>query len=215
MTVVTTTDPGRIVALEDEAALRALIGTPNEMGRRKQLSALDPHARTFIGHSPFVLIATSAGDGSCDVSPRGDAPGFVLVLGDRKLAIPDRPGNRRHDSFRNLFENPGIGLLLLVPGMEETLRINGRAQVVREAPWFDQMIVRSKRPLVAIVVDIDEVFFHCPKSFRRSQIWEPATWPERSALPTLGQIFKDQISVEQTANELDCALEESYTRTLY
>jgi len=201
--------------IEDEADLRTLLGTPNETVRRKQLRTLDAHARAFLESSPFCLLATSARDGSCDVSPRGDAPGFVAVLGDDRIALPDRPGNKRLDSFRNILENGGVGLLFLVPGMEETLRVNGRARLVKDAPWFEQLEARGKKPIVAVLIEIDEVFFHCPKAFKRSQLWDSATWPDRSTLPTLGRILKDQVGLEQQAAEVDRAFEASYARTLY
>ena len=201
--------------IEDEAALRAFLGMPSDTVRRKQLRALDAHARTFLEYSPFCLLATSGRDGSCDVSPRGDGPGFAAVLGDDRLAIPDRPGNRRLDSFRNILENPGVGLLFLVPGMEETLRVNGRARLVRDAPWFARLSARAPRPIVAILVEIDEVFFHCPKAFRRSRLWDQETWPVRAELPTLGRILKDQVGLAQPVAEVDRALEDSYARSLY
>jgi PPOX class probable FMN-dependent enzyme len=201
--------------LTSEQDLLALLGGPSDLVVRKQLDRLDSHARAFIVASPFLTIATSGRDGSCDVSPRGDSAGFAKVLGDRQIAIPERPGNKRHDSLRNLFSNNAVGLLFFVPGMKETLRINGRATVVKDAPWFEQMVARGKRPLLSIVVDIEEVFFHCPKAFHRSQLWEPESWPDRSQLPTLGQILKDQINLEQSAHDLDCDLETSYIRTLY
>jgi PPOX class probable FMN-dependent enzyme len=206
--------PGEAV-LQHEEDLRMLLGTPSNLVIRKQLRSLDSHARAFIAACPFLTLATSDSDGSCDVSPRGDGPGFVLILGNSQIAIPERPGNKRHDSLRNIFHNNSVGLLLFVPGMDETLRINGRATVVMDAPWFEQMEQRGKQPLLGIVVDIDEVYFHCPKAFRRSNLWKSATWPARSSLPTLGQILKDQVRLEESAEALDCDLEASYTRTLY
>jgi PPOX class probable FMN-dependent enzyme len=201
--------------IEDEAALRSLIGEPSDRARRKQLPMLEDYSRDFIGRSPMAMLATASADGSTDVSPRGDSPGFVLVLNDKQLAIPERPGNRRADNYTNILKNGGVGLLFLIPGMEETLRVNGRGRLVQDAPWFDQMVVQGKRPILAIVVDIEEVYFHCAKAFRRSQLWDPATWPDRSTLPTLGQIYKGQIDLEKSAAELDCDLEEAYSKTMY
>jgi PPOX class probable FMN-dependent enzyme len=163
----------------------------------------------------MAMLATTASDGSTDVSPRGDGPGFVLVLNDRQLAIPERPGNRRADSYTNILQNGGAGLLFLIPGMEETLRVNGRAKLVQAAPWFAEMVVQDKTPILAIVVNVEEVYFHCAKAFRRSRIWESETWPDRSTLPTLGQILKDQVNLEKSVAELDCDLEESYAKTMY
>lgn len=201
--------------ITDESELRDLIGSPGERAVRKQLPALDPHARAYVAASPFALLATSGPDGSCDVSPRGDGPGFVRVLDDRTLAIPDRPGNRRLDSLRNILTNPGVGLIFLVPGMEETLRVNGRARIVRDAPWLDEMVVQGKRPTLALLVEVEEVFFHCAKAFRRSHLWEPETWPARGTLPTLGQMLRDQLNLDQSTADLDCALEDAYQKTLY
>jgi PPOX class probable FMN-dependent enzyme len=122
------------------------------------------------------MIATSGTDGSCDVSPKGDPPGFTLILDDTTLAIPERPGNRRVDGFHNILANPHIGLLYMIPGRGDTLRINGTAQLVADAPYFDEMIVAGHRPKVVVVVRIEEVFFHCSKAYLRSGLWEPATW---------------------------------------
>jgi uncharacterized protein len=201
--------------IEDEAALRALIGEPGDRARRKQLPFLDEYARDFIGKSPMAMLATSGADGLSDVTPRGDKPGFALVLNEKQLAIPERPGNRRADSYTNILRNGGVGLLFLIPGMEETLRVNGRGRLVQDAPWFDEMVVQGKRPVLAIMVDVEEVYFHCAKAFRRSQLWDSATWPDRSTLPTLGQILKDQVNLEKSVAELDCDLEDAYAKTMY
>jgi PPOX class probable FMN-dependent enzyme len=212
---VTASSGANMSLIEDEAGLRALIGEPGERARRKQLPAIDKYAREFIARSPMAMLATTGGNGSSDVSPRGDGPGFVIVLNDRQIAIPERPGNRRADSYTNILQNGGVGLLFLIPGMEETLRVNGRAQLVQDAPWFSDMMVQGKRPLLAIVVDVEEVYFHCAKAFRRSRLWDAETWPDRSMLPTLGQILKDQVNLEKSVAELDCDLEEAYAKTMY
>jgi PPOX class probable FMN-dependent enzyme len=191
--------------------LRDLVGTPAELAIRKVLTALDEHCRSFIAHSPFVLLGTTDAAGRVDVSPRGDAPGFVLVLDDQTLVIPDRPGNRRIDSFQNVLENPGVGLLF-----EETLRINGRAQLVRDPDVLERMSARDKVPMLALVVHVEEAFLHCGKALRRSQLWQPATWPERSVMPTAGKIWLDQTRPEDTTvEEMDCRIEDSYTTRLY
>jgi PPOX class probable FMN-dependent enzyme len=212
---VTASSGANMSLIEDEAGLRALIGEPGERARRKQLPAIDKYAREFIARSPMAMLATTGGNGSSDVSPRGDGPGFVIVLNDRQIAIPERPGNRRADSYTNILQNGGVGLLFLIPGMEETLRVNGRAQLVQDAPWFSDMMVQGKRPLLAIVVDVEEVYFHCAKAFRRSRLWDAETWPDRSMLPTLGQILKDQVNLKKSVAELDCDLEEAYAKTMY
>jgi uncharacterized protein len=202
--------------IRSEAALRQLIGTPSDLVIRKVQPALDQHARTFIAQSPFMLIGTSNEQGQLDVSPRGDLPGFVIPLDDQTLVIPDRPGNRRVDTLSNIVANPQVGLLFLIPGIEETLRINGRAVIAHDAELLQRTAVQGKQPLLVIGVEVQEVFFHCAKAFRRSKLWDVAHWPKRSDVPTLGTILKDQMQIDQsTAAEIDCDLEESYARTLY
>lgn len=203
-----------LVTAEDE--LRALLGEPSDMVVRKQLPALDKHCRAFIARSPFLLLGTTNAQGDCDVSPRGDAPGFVLVLDDRTLVIPDRPGNRRIDSLRNIIAHGGVGLLFMVPGVEETLRVNGRACIVRDAELMARLEARGKVPKLAIVVTVGEAFLHCAKALKRSQLWDATTWPERAALPTLAQMIHDQVPMPGvTVEELDASLAEGYRTRLY
>jgi PPOX class probable FMN-dependent enzyme len=202
--------------ISSEAVLRELIGTPSELVIRKVQPALDQHARTFLAQSPFLLIGTSDERGNLDVSPRGDLPGFVLPLDDQTLVIPDRPGNRRIDTLRNILANPQVGLLFLIPGIDETLRVNGRAVIARDETLLERTAVEGKKPLLVIGVEVQEVFFHCAKAFRRSKLWDTAHWPKRSDVPTLGTVLKDQMKIEQaSAAEIDCDLEASYARTLY
>jgi PPOX class probable FMN-dependent enzyme len=202
--------------ITSEEELRGIIGQVSDLARRKQLPALDEHARAFIALSPFVLVGTASANGSLDVSPRGDRPGFVFPLDDHTLVIPERPGNRRIDTLGNIIANPQIGLIFLIPGVEETLRVNGRACVVRDEALLERTVVQGKRSSVVIGVEVQECFFHCAKAFRRSNLWSPERWPERSALPTLGTILKDQLNIIQaSATEIDCDLEEGYAKTLY
>lgn len=189
-------------------ALRELMGEAKPRTKQKILGHIDEHARTLIAHSPFVLLATSSPDGRCDVSPRGDPAGSVLVLDEQTLVLADRPGNKLIDSFRNIVDNPHAGLLFLVPGMNETLRVNGRAKLVSDAPFFDLLAVQGKRPKLAVVIDIEELYMHCAKAFLRSSLWDPSTWPERAALPSLGTILRDQLSLSTSAEELDADLNE-------
>lgn len=190
-----------------EAELREIVKEPHRFVVDKDIGRIDEHARTIIAHSPLVLLATSDPEGGCDVSPRGDPAGSVLVLDDHTLVIADRPGNRRADSFRNLLRNPRVGLLFLVPGMAETLRVNGRATIVSDAPFFDDLAVRGKRPQLAIVVHVEELYMHCSKAFLRSSLWKPETWPDRESLPTLGRIAKDQMGLKNvTAEAIDADL---------
>lgn len=199
-----------VIADADE--LRTLVGEPSELVKRKELPALEPHSRAFIARSPFLLLGTANADGTCDVSPRGDAPGFVHVLDDRTLAIPERPGNRRVDSLSNILANPNVGLLFIVPGTEETLRVNGRAVLSRDPDLLQQAAVKGKPPVLVIGVEVREAFMHCAKSFKRARLWDAASWPDRSELPSLARILKDQLTLPQPIEELDAYMVESYKR---
>ncbi|MFA1550318.1 pyridoxamine 5'-phosphate oxidase family protein [Actinomadura chokoriensis] len=200
--------PSEIRTVRTEADLREIVQEPPQVIWDKDIGRIDEHARTLIAHSPLVLLATSTPEGTCDVSPRGDPAGSVLVLDDHRLAIADRPGNHRVDSFRNVLHNPHVGLLFLVPGMNETLRVNGRATLVSDAPFFDDLTVKGRRPRLALLVDVEELYMHCAKAFLRSSLWKPETWPDRKTLPTLGQIAKDHMGLHQlSAAEIDADLD--------
>jgi PPOX class probable FMN-dependent enzyme len=155
------------VEIESESELRALLGEVMPRAATKDRVRLHERDRQWLAASPFCLIATAAADGTCDVSPKGDPAGFTYVIDDSTIAIPDRPGNRRADGFLNILANPRVGLIFVVPGRNETLRINGRARLVREAPFFDEMIVKGNRPALALVVEIEQIFLHCGKAFMR------------------------------------------------
>lgn len=205
----------RIVTSRDE--LREIFKMPSERAVLKERRALDEHDRAFIAAAPFLLLATANAAGQCDVSPKGDAPGFVLVLDDRHLVIPDRPGNNRLDGMSNIVENPHVGTIFLVPGREETLRINGRASIIRDEEILDRALVMGKRPPVGIGVEVEECYLHCPKAFRRSKLWEPEQWPDRKALPSMARVLWDQLPVKPAATpeEYERASEEGLKRTLY
>jgi len=175
-----------------QEALRALIGEPADPVPRERLSSLDDHCRAFIARSPFLLVGTSSAAGLSDVSPRGDAPGFVRVLDDQTLAIPDRVGNRRIDSLLNILENPHAGLLFMIPGVDETLRVNGRAMLVRDEDLLAGMAAQGKRPNLAVAVSVEECFLHCPKAFLRSGLWDTSRFVARTAMPSLARILLDQ-----------------------
>src|SRR5690606_9271033 len=160
----------------------------------KEMRGLDPHARAFIAKSPFVLIGSQDEDGNGDVTPKGDKPGFVAVLDEATLAIPDRPGNNRLDTWANVLANPAVGLLLLIPGMNETLRVNGTAKITADEGLRARFAVDGKLPITVLIVSINAVYMHCAKAFMRSELWKPETWPDRAAMPTLGQILADQIA---------------------
>jgi PPOX class probable FMN-dependent enzyme len=153
---------------------------------RARLTEID---RRWLAGSPFCLLATAGADGSCDVSPRGDQPGFALVLSDTTIALPERAGNRRGDGYANLLENGHVGLLFMIPGRTDTLRINGRAVLVRDGPFFDRMAVEGRRPVLAAVVEVEEVFYHCVKAFHRSGLWDPQRW-DRDAAPSRTEVAR-------------------------
>lgn len=194
--------------------LAELIGVPSELAIKKQRAELDRHMVTFIAESPFLLVGTVGRDGSCDVSPRGDAPGVAQVLDSRTLVIPERAGNRRADSLRNILETGRIGLLFLVPGLGETLRVNGRACVLRDENMLASLTVQGKQPLVAIGVEVEECFLQCAKALIRSRLWQGGG--NTSSLPSFAQILVDQTQIAgQTVAELQKAIEESYAQRLY
>ena len=202
--------------VESEAQLRALMGDPVAPPVvEKTLTSLDRHCRAFVGRSPFVLIASSDSDGRMDVSPKGDAPGFVQILDENTLAIPDRPGNQRFDTFRNLFQSPRVGLIFLIPGKRETLRIGGNAQVVRDQELLESMAAKNKIPSLAIVVHVDEAFFHCSKCMIRSRLWQPDHWPSLEGLPTLAETMKDAASVPGPVEALEGVIREDEEKLLY
>jgi PPOX class probable FMN-dependent enzyme len=196
--------------------LAELIGVPSELVIRKQLPELDAHMRRFIAESPFLLIGTAGRDGSCDVSPRGDAPGLATVLDARTLLIPERRGNRRADSLRNIIETGRAGLLFLIPGVGETLRVNGRACVIRDEAVLAPLAVEGKRPLVGIVVEVEECFLQCAKAVIRSKLWDSAVTGRASSLPGLAEMLNDQTRIEgQTVESLSRMIEDSYRNHLY
>jgi uncharacterized protein len=173
--------------------LRGILGEPSERAVRKQLAALDTHCRAFIDRSPFLVLSTASAAGICDASPKGDVPGFVLVVDEGTLVIPDRSGNRRADSLKNILENPHVGLLFMIPGMDETLRVNGSAQIVCEPALMDRLAVDGHPPRLAIVVQVEECYLHCAKAFLRSHLWDPERFMPRCELPSLAQMIHDQI----------------------
>jgi PPOX class probable FMN-dependent enzyme len=200
--------------ITSEAELRELLGEPLPRVATKERPALDELDRRFLAASPFCLVATSDGDGRCDVSPKGDPPGFTVVLDDRTIALPERAGNRRADGYRNILANPHVGLVYLVPGRGDTLRINGRARLVREPALLDRMVEHGHRPLLALLVDVEEVFFHCAKAFLRSRLWEPATW-NPDVVPSRARIAQRQERAGESLADLERYYGEAYTAGLY
>ena len=200
--------------IEGPEQLREVYGAPSERSLKKQLSRFDEHCRAFIARSPFLVIASSDPSGCCDASPKGDAPGFVQVLDDETLLIPDRLGNNRVDTIGNLLERPGVGLIFFVPGLNETLRVNGRARITADQALLEPLAVNGKVPRSGILVSADEVYFHCGKALIRSDLWNPEKQLRRSEFPSLGRILADQIG-GITVEESERLTAESYRTRLY
>ena len=200
--------------ITDTAALRACYAPPSERAVLKQLDHLDRHCTAFIALSPFAVLATTDGAGNVDASPRGDAPGFVHVLDTHTLVLPDRPGNRRIDSLQNIVAHPGVGLIFFVPGIDETVRVNGTATITTDPAILAPLEAQGKTPTSAIVVTVREAYYHCAKALIRSKLWDPATRIERKTFPSLGQILVDQIGGASVA-ETDASLATAYRNTLY
>ncbi len=200
--------------IPDYAALRAHMGAINPMAERKVLPALDRHCRAFIALSPFLVLASADAEGRADASPRGDPPGFVQVLDDHTLLLPDRLGNNRVDSFANILNSPGVGLIFFVPGIDETLRVNGTARLMTDNDALAGASVAGKTPRTGLVVAVEEAFFHCGKALRRAHLWDPATQVERSCFPSLGRIMAEHTRVG-TAEEAERRIEDAYRTRLY
>lgn len=206
-------------AIRDEQSLRSLFREIPPLALHKCREVLDQHAREFISRSPFLCLGTQDLEGCADVSPRGDPAGFVKVLDQRTLAIPDRPGNNRLDSLTNILANPSVGLLFIVPGFDDTLRVNGKAILSRDPDLLRHMSVRDRIPGLAIVVEVKEVFMHCAKAFRRSGLWDPEQFQDRGDMPSLSQIILDQTTGapedEDEMRKIDEQLEKAYRKSLY
>lgn len=200
--------------LPDIDALRAHMGSVSPLAARKTMPALERHSRAFIALSPFLVMASSDADGRADASPRGDPPGFVQVLSDTLLLLPDRPGNNLVDTFTNILSAPGIGLIFFVPGIEETLRVNGRGRILTDAARLEPSIVAGKVPKTGLLIDVEEVFFHCAKAIRRARLWDPDTRVDRSVFPSLGRIIADQ-NASYTEEEAERRLTIAYRERMY
>jgi PPOX class probable FMN-dependent enzyme len=206
--------------IEDEAALRAIQGEPSDGARAKAIDRIDDHARRFLERCPFVVLATR-GKGGGDCSPRGDAPGFLRVLDDTTLLLPERPGNRRADSLVNVLEDPRVGLLCMIPGMNETLRLNGRAWIVEDPELLAASAVGGKAPRLGLWIHVEELYFHCAKAFVRSRLWDASRQLDRSEFPSLGRMVLDQIHGrahdpdEALVRTVDAALAQDERENLY
>ena len=205
-------------AITDELSLRSLFHAQTALAIHKVQDRLDTHSEAFIRRSPFLCIGTQDLSGKADVSPRGDPAGFVKILDRQTLAIPDRPGNNRLDSLVNILANPCVGLLFIIPGFDDTLRVNGQARLVTDPGLLEAMKVGDRLPKLAIVVRVGEVFMHCAKAFRRSQLWNPEQFQNRAGMPSLSKIILDQTTGAPDDDEMrkvDEELEEEYGRTMY
>jgi len=201
--------------------LRTAFGSPSDLAARKALPKLDKHCKAFIERAPFLTLSTANAAGKADVSPRGDQPGFVLVLDDNTLFIPERPGNARYDTLLNIIENPNVGLLFFVPGIEDMLRVNGTASVVYDPVLQARCVVNGKLPKVGIRIHVDEAFLHCAKALKRSRIWDSSTQRSRNELPSLGKMILEQtaaaneIPTAETITTVDQYIEDNYRNELY
>ena len=201
--------------IDSEDRLREVVGAPIPRSLQKEITALDAHCRALIAASPFVLIASSDAGGRMDVSPKGDPAGFVHVLDDDTLAIPDRPGNRRADTFTNVLQNPGVGLIFLIPGKLETLRVNGRARIVRDIALRERLAMQGKVPQLALVVTVEQAFIHCGKCMIRSRLWDHAAWPGVEGLPSQAQCLVDHGRLGESIEEVQASIDKARATQLY
>ena len=198
-----------MIAAED--ALRSLLGEPSALVQSKIADCLNDLTRQFIERSPFLCLATSAADGTCDVSPKGDPAGFVRILDDRTLLLPDRPGNRLADSLRNVLENPHVALLFVIPGVTDTFRVNGRAEIVTDPELLELCAVEGKVPKLAMRIEIEQAYTHCSKAFLRSKLWDPERFVDRSELPSPGELLRS-VNPEVEPETYDAERDERYAR---
>ncbi|MFB3164687.1 pyridoxamine 5'-phosphate oxidase family protein [Neobacillus sp. 179-J 1A1 HS] len=202
--------------IHSEEELRTLIGLPSELVERKMITYLDHNCEEYISKSPFLVISSSDQSGNCDVSPRGDMAGFVKVLNEKYLIIPERPGNKRIDTMRNILANPNVGLLFMIPGLGETLRVNGKACLVRDNELLEQMEVKGRKPLLGIGVEVEECFIHCAKAFKRSGVWDLRSWLDEESLPSAAKMIFEHANIPGSSTEsIEERLRESYTKRLY
>ncbi|TGB01860.1 pyridoxamine 5'-phosphate oxidase family protein [Halobacillus salinus] len=196
--------------------LQSIQGTPGKLAANKVINHLDEHCREFIKHSPFVTISTASKNGEFDASPRGDAPGFAMIPDPKTIVLPERIGNKRMDSMRNLLENPGIGLLFLIPGQNETLRINGKAYLSDDSRLLEPLEAKGHLPNVAIVVEVEECFIHCAKAFIRSKLWKPEHWPDISNMTKPAKMIAAHVKLDGVdETSVQSSLDESYSKRLY
>lgn len=202
-----------IITSEEE--LREIMGYPTEIVTSKTIDFIDENCRVFIEKSPFISIASSDLNGNLDVSPKGDPAGFVKILNDKTLAIPDRPGNRKADTFTNIIQNPNVGLIFLIPGIKETLRVNGEAKIVTDKNVLELLSHKGKLPTFAIIVNVKEAFMHCAKCIIRSNLWMNIDDTKERSVPSLAKALVDHGKLEITAEELDSMIKNDEKTNLY
>ncbi|MGD7009731.1 MSMEG_1061 family FMN-dependent PPOX-type flavoprotein [Metabacillus sp. 84] len=202
--------------IETQEELNEIWGEPSRLVSNKAIDHLDPHCINFLAMTPFILLGTSNAEGECDVSPRGDHPGFILVLNEKQLVIPERPGNKRLDSIRNILDNPKAGLICMIPGMDESLRMTGKASVMKDQDILERMRVNGKLPFAGIVLEVEECFIHCGKAIKRSKLWQTDSWPASVRLPKAHEILAAHANCEGLdADRVEKALDESYRLRMY
>ncbi|SEH63983.1 hypothetical protein SAMN05192559_102425 [Halobacillus karajensis] len=202
--------------IQNEEELRSITGVPSKLVKNKVIHYLDENCMGFMAKSPFLTMATADENGFCDVSPRGDQNGFVHILDEYHFIIPERPGNKRMDSMRNLLSNPHIGLIFFIPGLGETLGVNGRAEIIADEDLLERMAYKGKRPDLGIVVEVEECFIHCAKAFKRSGIWKPETWLKENERPSAVKILAEHVRQSDLDEEdVRQCLDRSYTERLY
>ena len=203
----------QVITSEDE--IRSILGHPGQRAADKVIDHIDQHCASLIAHSPFLVISSADSDGNMDISPKGDPEGFVKVLDDKTLVIPDRLGNRRGDTFSNVLQNPKVGLYFLAPGYRETLRVSGTAQIVRDTALLESMSVQGKVPTLALVISVEKAFFHCAKCVIRSGLWKPESWGSVDGIPTLGEILVSHSNIDEPAEEIQKSIDEAYETRVY
>jgi len=201
--------------IKTEEQFRDIMGHPNERVSSKVLNHLDQNCQTFIQKTPFIILSTANKQGQQDTSPKGDPAGFIKIINPNTIAIPERLGNRKADSFTNIIENPNVGLLFMIPGKKETLRASGTAIIVRDQNIREDLAFNNKLPDFAFIITIKEAYFHCAKCMTRSKLWQAEHWPNQDGLPTLGKTMVDAGKLELSAEEMDALIEKDYKNRLY
>ena len=196
-------------------ALREIVGTPSRYAAVKEIDHVDPLAERFIAASPLAILGTRRMDGGLDMAPRGDPPGFIKVLDSKTLAFPDRPGNNRMDAIENILRDNAVGLLVLIPGSGDTLRIRGKATVVRDSALSEKLAVNGRPAGLVILIQVERLYSHCPKAFIRSKAWKPEEWPDRSNVPSLAEMLEAHTGLGDPVAKIQEAIDHSNTERLY